>query len=174
MSPMKILRLILVAMFAALFLPLVAIAGEGSWFDMEHCAFCKHMSAEEGMLDHVHWETHKIADGMLSVTVVEPEWKEAWDRAMAKMEATGEKMMQGEQMKMCGHCQSYGALHMAGVSFEDIETDVGIISLATSDKPDVVKMIHKHAQRTIEEMAKMEESEKGHDHSSHEGHSHGG
>ncbi len=145
--------------------PLVAHAGEGAWFDLENCSMCKNMSAEKGLMEHMEWETHLITNGMLSVTVVDPEYKEAFDRSMQNMKKTGEKLMAGEQMHLCGFCTSYGGLRMAGATFDYVETDAGHIDLVTSSDPKVVEMIRKHGQRTIDEYEKMMKEE-------HEGHSH--
>ncbi len=150
--------------------PLCALGAEGEWFDLENCSMCKHMSAEEGLMDHMHWETHLIANGMLSVTTVDPEYQPAFQKAMAKMEETAKKLMSGEQMYLCGFCNSYGALQMAGAKFEDVQTDAGIIGLVTSADPQVVEMIHKHGQRTIDEFAKM--TAESDEHGSHDKKSH--
>ena len=83
---------------------------------------CKHMSGEEGLMEHMEWENHLTKDGMMSVTVVGHGYEEAFGRAMANMEATGGKMMAGEKMYLCGFCQSYGGLMMAGANFENFET----------------------------------------------------
>lgn len=62
----------------------------------------------------------------------------------------------GEDLPMCGMCQSFGVLHATGkVKWESWETPAGHITLMTSTDPEVIEMIHEHAQRTIEEYAKM-------------------
>jgi hypothetical protein len=154
--------------------PVAFAAEESPWFDLENCSMCKHMSAEEGLMEHMEWENLLTKDGMMSVTVVDPEYDEAFHRSMENMEAVGMKLMSGEKMYLCGFCQSYGALHMAGVNFENFETDAGYISLATSHDPAVVKQIHTHTQKIIDEYEKMVAAEgsgdhpqKDHDHPSH-------
>jgi hypothetical protein len=69
-------------------------------------------------------------------------------------------------VKMCGHCQAYGKLAMAGAHLEAVYGDAAEVSLMTSDDPEVVAMIHEFAQRNIDEMAKMAS------HGSHEHHAH--
>ena len=150
----------------------MAFAGEATpWFDLEKCSMCKHMTAEEGLMEHMEWENLLTKDGMLSVTVVTPEYEEAFHRSMKNMEAVGMKLMAGEKMYMCGFCESYGSLHMAGVNFENFETDAGYINLATSHDPAVIKKIHAHGQKTIDEYAKMVAAEAKDDHG-HKGHDH--
>jgi hypothetical protein len=56
---------------------------------------------------------------------------------------------------MCGSCEYYGKMMQAGAKFEYVPTKTGVIVLVTSDKPEVVDMIKKDAQRNREEMAKM-------------------
>jgi hypothetical protein len=139
----------------ALTAPLAVGGDEECWFDLENCAMCKHMLAEEGLMDHMEWETYVITDGMLSVTRIAPGYEEAFERAMDNMEKTGKQLQTGQQMYLCGHCQSYGALHMAGAIFELVETSIGSIDLMTSSDPAVVGMIQTHAQRTIDEYDAM-------------------
>ncbi len=136
-------------------IPFTCGAGEECWFDLEECSMCKHLVAEEGLLDNMAWENYVIADGMLSVTHVAPGYEEAYGRCMHNMEQTGKQLMTGQQMYLCGFCQSYGALHMAGAHFETVETGVGQIDLVTSSDPAVAEMIRVHAQRTIDEYNAM-------------------
>jgi hypothetical protein len=155
------------ALVLTLLMPQVSGAAKGTWFDLENCSMCKNMTAEEGLMEHMHWENFVIKDGWLTVTRVDPGFEEAFGRSMKNMEKTGQKLMSGEQMYLCGFCQSYGGLHMAGASFQTLETDVGYIDLVTSTDPEIIKKIHAHAERTIDEYKKMEAAEvhhKGHEH----------
>lgn len=155
---MKKLSFAVVAL--ALTAGIIAVAGEeGPWFDLENCAFCKNLSAEPGMLDAMHWENHVIDEGMLTVTQVPEQYREAWARARKHMQETGEKMQAGEALHLCGFCQSYGKLLQAGAKVEEIDGDVVKITLMTSDDPEVVKAIQAHAQRTIDEYKKMVEAQ---------------
>lgn len=144
-------------------IPFTCGAGEECWFDLENCSMCNHLLAEEGLMDNMEWENHVIASGMLSVTRVAPDYEEAYERAMYNMEQTGKQLMTGQQMYLCGFCQSYGALHMAGAQFEIVEAGAGHIDLMTSSDPAVAEMIRVHAQRTIDEYNAMlaEESAPG-------------
>ena len=153
---MNVKRIVLYAVTAlVLVIPVGAVAGETPWFDLEGCAMCKNMVAEEGLMEHMEWENFVVTNGMMSITVVDPDYEEAFERSMAAMEATGMKMMSGEEMYLCGFCQSYGSLHMAGATVENIDTKFGSVSLVTSDDPALVKMIQAHAETTISEYEKM-------------------
>ncbi len=45
----------------------MSIGDEGKpWFDIHNCGMCKNMAAEEGLMDNLNWETHKISNGMLN------------------------------------------------------------------------------------------------------------
>ena len=158
------------AIAATLMLSIVpAQAGdEGAWFDMANCSMCVNLTTEEGLLDHMTWENHIIANGALSFTAVDEDYKDAYARMGKAMEAAGNKLMAGEQLPLCNFCQSYGALMMAGAKMEIVETAGGEIGLITSTDPAVVKKIHAHTQRTIDEFAKMFGGEEA----GHEGHGH--
>ena len=77
------------------------------------------------------------------------------EKAHKGMEATIEKLEGGEAMDLCGFCTSYGMLMAEGAESTELKTVGGDISLLTSDDPEVVKKIHAHAEKTIEEFKKM-------------------
>jgi hypothetical protein len=67
---------------------------------------------------------------------------------------------------------------MAGANFENFEYGDIYITLATSHDPAVVKKIHTHTKKTIDEFAKMAgtagKEKHGHKgHQDHKGHDHG-
>jgi len=134
---------------------------ETPWFDLENCAFCKNITAEEGLMDNMTWETYVIPTGMMTVTVVDPAYEAKFQNAMKNMEETGKRLMAGEKLPMCGMCQSFGMLFATGkMDYKMLDTKAGHIELATSTDPEVIAMIQKHAQRTIDEYAKLEQMEK--------------
>ena len=141
---------------------------DGPWFDMANCAMCKNLLTEKGLLENMTWENHLIANGALSFTSVTPEYKDAYQQMGKAMEAAGAKLMAGEQLPLCNFCQSYGALMMAGAKAEMVETAGGDIGLITSTDPELVKKIHAHTQRTIDEYNKMFGGEA----QGHQGHGH--
>jgi hypothetical protein len=148
-------------------LPMSALADDAPWFDLENCGMCKNMVAEKGLMEAMEWENYLTADGYMTVTVVAPGHEKAFDRAMAAMEKAGAKLMAGEDMYLCGFCQSFGALAMAGATIENFETAGGHINLVSSRDPELIEKIHAHAQRTIDEYGKMwggEHADHGHDH----------
>ena len=135
-------------------------AEETQWFDLT-CGICKNMAAEEGLMDNLKWETHLIENGSLSVMQIAKGYQEKMERAHKHMTEAGEKLKSGEQMHLCGFCQSYGKLMMSGVKTEEIDTAAGHISLMTSEDAAVVKQIQAHAQRTIDEYEKWQAESKG-------------
>ena len=146
----------------------VAEAGDKAWFDMENCAMCQNLSGEPGLLDHMTWENHVISNGMMSFTSVDPEYQEKYEKAKKNMEATGQKLMSGEQMNLCGSCMSFGGLVMAGVNMEVVNIKAGEVMLMTSTDEALVKKIQDHAKKNSEEYEKhFAEGDKG-----HEGHGH--
>jgi hypothetical protein len=169
---MKRLRYPLALTILMLALPISALAGDTAWFDLENCSMCKNMPAQEGLMEAMEWENHLTADGYMAVTLVAHGYEDKYQAAMTDMQKAGEKMMAGEKMELCGFCQSFGTLVMAGATMEYFETNAGHINLVSSHDPAVVEKIHAHAQRTIDEYAKMfGGDEHGHDHGEH-GHSH--
>jgi len=139
-----------------LFLTLSAGADEMPWFDMENCAFCKHIGAEEGLFEHMHTEYHSISNGILSVTVVDASHKEAYDRAMKAMEKVGTEMQEtGVMPKMCGFCMTYGGFLMTGVKNEYVGSEFADIIIWTSDKPEMVEKLQAFGKRANDEMAKL-------------------
>lgn len=133
-------------------------AQEKPWFDMENCAFCKNLAAEEGLMDHItKWEHHNVQNGSVSISVVDQECVEAYKRAMHNMEEVSKKLQQGEMLPMCGMCEAYGELLQMGAKWDEVESDNIFVSLMYSDKPDVVARIHAMTSRTNDEMKKMEQ-----------------
>lgn len=129
------------------------------WFDCESCDICKPMAEDPKLMAALKWETHKIKNGMLMVTIVPEEYKEKFAGMCNEMHAKGKELGEGKinDPQLCGFCQSYGKLMQAGGSEEMIKTAFGNISLFTAEKPATVKMIHEHAERSQEEAKKMEE-----------------
>ena len=88
------------------------------------------------------FKNYNITNGVMTITTVDPEHKEAYMRAHKKMEELGTKMMSGEvdptTVKMCGHCQAYGGFMMKGVVFDYVQSEVGDIVLMTSATPETV------------------------------------
>ncbi len=134
---------------------------EKPWFDMKNCEFCSNLCKDPHLLENMTWTHYDISNGLMSITTVKPEFRESYLEAQKAMEALGEEMMAGKrEVKMCGMCENYGKLLGLGAKVEVIHADEGDIVLMTSDNPDVVKLIHEHGQRTRDELAKMETTEK--------------
>lgn len=129
---------------------------EEPWFDMQKCACCKHMGENMDMMKDIKWENHTLENGGMMTAVIPDEHKKRWDAVCKKMEATIEDMESGEEMPTCNFCKSYMKLMEAGANIEEVETGFGMVTLITSDKADVVDMIHKHIKRTQKESEKME------------------
>ncbi len=125
------------------------------WFDLEHCPICKCMSSQKGLMESMTWETHVVPNGMLSVAVIPADKKDAMAACKKNMMAVIDKVKAGEKMDLCGYCNSYGALEKAGAKKTEIETAAGMISMLTSDDPEVVKKIQDHAKTTIKEFEAM-------------------
>ena len=135
----------------------VSAGDDHSFLDMENCAFCSSLVEDPSLLMNLGWENHNIADGMVSITTFNtPEAEASYATARKKMEATGAKMMAGEEMDICGFCQSMTGLMMEGATHEEVEFEGGVVMLLTSTNPETVEHIHTHCGKINEEMKKME------------------
>jgi hypothetical protein len=141
-----------------------SMAQEKPWFDMPNCDFCKHLLTDSLFLPNTVWELHDVANGLMIVTIVKPEFKASYQKIQAEMEKAGKEMMEGKPVKMCGFCEYYGKLMQSGAKIETVKGEWGDVSLITSDKPEVLKMIKEFGQRSREEMAKGEQPKKEHKH----------
>jgi hypothetical protein len=143
-----------------------AMKTKSGWFDMENCAFCKKLVQDPVLLDHVKWENHAVASGMLSITVVETAYAASWAKANAAMETVAKDMQSGKvdptKVKMCGHCAAYGQLMMAGAKTESVDGEGADVMLVTSNDPQVVAQIHEFVKRTNQEMAEMAAADLAH------------
>jgi hypothetical protein len=151
-----------------------ALAGDDvAWMDMENCAMCKNMSAEEGLMENMSFEHHLTAMGMMSMCVVKPGFEEKYAKAAAGMMETQKMMMAGEKVDLCGLCISMGSLMQSGAKVEQIETKGGHVMLMSSSDEAMIAKIHAHGQKTIDYMAKMAEKMKsGAEVDPHAGHNH--
>ena len=168
---MKRSTLVVVVLAIVVFpLGLLSAGEDAPWMDMKNCSMCKNLYEQEGLMDHMTWEHHKISSGMMSITTVAPEYREKYQHAMQGMQETGKRLMSGEKMELCHFCQTMGALMQSGARMENVHTNVGDVMLITSSDPKVVEKIHEHAQKTIEFMEMAHGEHEGHE--GHEGHSH--
>ena len=157
----KILTILAVEAVAAFGVAMVQAGDEETaaatpWFDLENCGMCKHLNSEEGLMEHMQWENYNIPTGMISITTVDEGYEEKFERVNQKMAEAGAKLMAGEEMHLCGMCQSFGKIYMTGkVMDQEIETDAAHIWVMTSTDPEVIDMIHKHCNRTNAEYEKM-------------------
>ncbi len=143
----------------------LAVAGgpmksESGWFDFENCAFCKNLTAEDGLLEHSTWENHPIKNGVMNIVTVEPEYAAAMVRAGEHMNTLGMKIQSGEVnpmgLKMCQHCQTFGMTMMSGkMNMEEVRGGAAVVTLMTSDDAAVVTKLHEMAARDTKEMALM-------------------
>lgn len=156
---MKVSLTLLMSLLVLAAFAIVGAEEPASWFDLEKCAFCKQLGAEEGLIDHMHAEYHNISDGILWVMTVDGEYKAAFDRAQAAMQNVAMEMQKtGEMPYMCQHCASYGEFMVAGIMPECVASGVGQICMMTSSDSETVKKLQAFGTRNAEEMAKFQAS----------------
>lgn len=121
--------------------------------EMKKCAVCKSLAESPDLLKDMVWETHKIDNGMLSVSTVPKSLKKEFDEVSDKMHHAIEQVTAdtkaGKPVQLCAFCSSMGELMKAGAKEQHIETSTGEIELCTSDDPAVVKKIHEMADKAI-------------------------
>jgi len=150
-------RVTLLAVMAILVMG-VAVAGDMPWFDMENCAMCQNISNRAELMSHVAWEQHNINGGIVSVTTVDMDYVPAYRKAHEAMTETGEKLMAGEKMQLCGSCTALGACLMKGVDQQYVMTSHGDVWILTSSNPEVTDALQAWGKRNKEEMAKAQKS----------------
>lgn len=137
--------------------------GEGhgekaGWFDMAHCEICSPMAKHPELMQEMEWETHKIDSGMLMVAQIPEKHRVMFEGMCQKMKQKGEELAKSDKSaSLCGFCNSYQGLTEEGAKEQIVKTAFGNITLLTSPKPEVVREIHKHAERSQVEAKKMEE-----------------
>jgi hypothetical protein len=127
---------------------------------MQKCAVCKAMAAKPELMKSMTWETHKIANGMLSVASVPKDQKPDFDAVHAQMlqniEQVKADQQQGKAVELCDYCTAMSELMKSGAQKQDIDTTTGGICLVTSNDPAVVQKIHAVADKVIAEQAEMQ------------------
>lgn len=132
--------------------------------EMKKCAVCKNLADDPELMKNMNWETHKIANGMLSVSSVPKGMKKEFDEVSEKMHHAIEQVSAdakaGKQVDLCNFCSSMAELMKAGAKQQHIETSTGSIDLCTSDDPAVVTKIHEMADKAIAVQKLISESRK--------------
>lgn len=135
-------------------------ASPGTWMDMENCAVCKHLAADQELMMNISWDHYATKTGMISVTTINDGYAERFETAHAKMKTAIDKVMAGEKADMCNMCLGMGAFFQKGAEAENVKTNNGEISITSSDNAEVVAEIHAWVERTTSEMKKVHESMK--------------
>ena len=130
---------------------------EDKWFDMENCGFCQVFAAQEGLMEHMQWEIHELENGFLNVTIVPDEMEDVWSDIEEGMQKAAMKMQEGGEAKLCQHCTAYGEFVTSGCSMQELNTIGGRIAIVTSDDPDMIAKLKKHARKTREAWKAMRE-----------------
>lgn len=153
-------KLILVCFFALFLMTAVTIFAGDAWFDMENCSMCKPMMDKPGLMENMTWEQYDISNGVVGVTTVAAEFKDAFKSCHTEMMAISEKLMAGEEMPLCGSCVTFGGLVGKGMHIENVPTSNGQITILTADNDELVAEIKAWSSKNKEEMKKMSMTEK--------------
>ncbi len=158
----SIWRLRLPAAALALILGPVTVAAAGTsagWFDWSSCEMCAPMAAEKGLMENTKWESHAIATGMLSAVTVAPSHEAAFLRAHDKCKALGERLLNGEKLKLCGSCAAMSHLMAEGAKLDMVDAGGSHLMLLTATDPALVGRIQEYEKKNQAEMAKLEKAD---------------
>lgn len=133
-----------------------AVAQEKPWFDMKNCTYCKELTAQPGLIDHLKYEYHNIDGGFMAVTIVGKEYQEAYLSAMTAMQKVGEDMKtSGKPVPMCQFCTKFGEFMTTGAKTQIIHSELGDIFMMTSPDTAIVTQLQAFSSRTAEELKKL-------------------
>lgn len=154
------MRKVLIMLMPVAVLALIVVAIQAQqvptkWLDPQNCYFCKPMAETPGLMEHVKWETHKIANGVVSLTTYSPEWKDKTEVALAEMHKLWVNYDPAKHYQMCGMCQAWTKLPQDKIKMETVEFNGGELSISTSTDPMVVAKLHEIADKTTAAMATM-------------------
>jgi len=108
------------------------LASDTPWFDFEHCAMCKPIMEQSGLMDHCTFEAHDLSNGMMTLVTVEPDYAAKFAKAGEGMQAVEGKLKAGEKLPLCGQCQDVMALMAAGAKMDEVMTEHGSAMVMTS------------------------------------------
>lgn len=140
-------------------------ATEKPWFDMKNCVFCKEITAQPGLFQHMKHEYHSVSNGLVSVLQVEPSHADAFKKAEAGMQAAAGTMSATKMPYMCVHCEKMGAFMMSpNIKMDHVTTNFGSITIYSSQDSATVAMVQAFGTRSNEEgktmMAEIMKGEK--------------
>ena len=70
----------------------------GDWFDMTGCGICKCMGDNMSIMHEITWETHKLPNGVLSVSIIPDKHKQTMKDVHEEMMAAVKRLEEGEEM----------------------------------------------------------------------------
>lgn len=129
---------------------------EKPWYDMQNCVFCKELTAQPGLMEHMKHDYHNVSTGTISVLQVDASHMDAFKKAMVGMQSVAGKMEQGKMPYMCQHCEMMGSLMMnSNIKIDQIETNFGSLTVYATQDSATMAMLHEFATRSNEEGKKM-------------------
>jgi len=132
-----------------------SVAADEPWFDTEHCAFCKSLAAQPGLLDHMKTEYHDTRTGIMSVTYIDKEYEAAFAKAQQGMQTAVADKLAGKPVATCKHCAALGEFYGMGLMPEQIKSEKCTIYIWSSADPAVVEKLQDFAKKSNEAMAEI-------------------
>jgi hypothetical protein len=140
-----------------------ALSGDDApFFDLENCAMCQNLMADPNLMAGLGWENHNVAGGMMTVTTFQTEAAMiAYAKAEAAMEAVAAQLMAGEDLYLCGFCQTAMGLMAEGAQREVVPFEGGVVTLMTASDPETIQHIHSYCETINMELQAMEAGMEG-------------
>ncbi len=133
---------------------------------MMNCPVCSAWSAEPALGPTMRYSIETTKTGYIeTLSTADESMKPAFDKCAAECEkrAAGiSSMSADEKGKLCAFC--VGHMQLMGrkdLSFENVKSPLGIVTVATSTSPDGVKALHSYAAAAQKQADMMAEAHKG-------------
>jgi len=145
----------IIVIFVALVAVFAVAQDEGPWFDMKNCGFCKEISNQSGLMEHMHTDYQNISNGIVSVTTIDDGYWEKYEAAEKGMEKVADGFQKGEIPQMCNHCMKMGMFFMSGVKVESIKSGHTVVMIYQSSDSTQIAELQAFGKKNLEEYAKM-------------------
>lgn len=154
-------RVIILSICVVLIGALAMATDPEPWFDLQNCAFCKQIGAQPGLAEQFNHEYHMLHNGVMSITHVGKEYKDAFAKAQLGMKDVIKEMQAGKEVKMCRHCSTLGSFYQLGVMPDQITRGEDIIVVYTSADTATVRKLQEFGKNSADAVAAMAKEKSG-------------
>ena len=148
-------KIFCIAVMMLLSIAFIATASDEPWVDLKKCAFCRTLSDQPGLIEHMKTEYHNLHNGTMSITHIDKEYQAAFAKAQEAMRPVVRDLQAGKQIYTCPHCTTIGSLMMSGVIPDQILSGDNTIVVYTSSDSTMVKKIQEFGQKSADAFASI-------------------